>query len=434
MKHLIRHIFCKPGRFYILLLTCICLLCPQGTFNVQAQNSFIHLQFKKQKSNKVDIRFEMIHNLIIVPVFINNSDTLKFILDTGVSHTMITSLKGAYATSFNYAREINLFGLGQGNEVTAYHSFGNVIELPGVIGFNHNVIILKEEFDFLSQGLGTKIHGLLGYDLFDSFTVEIDYRNKKLTLYDPQFYRGRRKTKFLKKAEVIPLEVEKRKPFIRATVFDDFNEEIEGRLLVDCGASHAITLFTSAEENIEIPDNSIYSFIGVGLSGDIYGHIGRAKRFEIGRFKFKKPLVTYPDEESIQITSYEAGRTGSIGADILRRFTVVFDYRHNEILLRPNNSYKDDFTYNLSGIDLMTPFPDLPVYQVTKIRKGSPAWIAGLEVGDQIVSINGIEAGDYELSNIIQLLQSKAGRTILVNVRRENELFQAKFTLEDPIK
>lgn len=384
--------------------------------------------------NKVDIRFEMIHNLIIVPVFINNSDTLKFILDTGVSHTMITSMRGTYTSSFNFAREISLFGLGQGNEVTAYHSFGNVIELPGVIGFNHNVIILKEEFDYLSQGLGTQVHGLLGYDVFDSFTVEIDYKAKKLTLYDPKFYEQRRRDNKLKKAQAIDMEIVKRKPFIKATVIDENNQQIPAKLLVDSGASHALTLFTSANQNIEIPDNSIYTFIGVGLSGDIYGYIGRAKRFEIGNYKFRKPLVTYPEEASVQISNYENDRSGSIGADVLKRFTVVFDYHRGEMILRPNSFFKDDFTYNLSGIDLTTPFPDIPIYQVTKIRRGSPAWIAGLEVGDQIVTINGIETSEYELSNLVQMLQSRAGRTIRVGIKREDQLIQAKFTLEDPIK
>jgi hypothetical protein len=400
----------------------------------QAQKSMIHLQFKKARMNKVDIRFEMIHNLIIVPVFINNSDTLKFILDTGVSHTMITSMRGTYTSSFNFAREINLLGLGQGNEVTAYHSFGNVIELPGVIGFNHNVIILKEEFDFLSQGLGTQVHGLLGFDIFDSFTVEIDYKTRKLTLYDPNFYGQRRRGNIIKKAQVIEMEIVKRKPFVMATVIDENNQELPAKLLVDSGASHALTLFTSANQNIDIPDNSIYTFIGVGLSGDIYGYIGRAKRFEIGDFKFRKPLVTYPDEASVQISNYENERSGSVGADVLKRFTVVFDYHRGEMILRPNSFFKDDFTYNLSGIDLTTPFPDIPIYQVTKIRRGSPAWIAGLEVGDQIVTINGIETSEYELSNLVQMLQSRAGRTIRVGVKREDQVIQAKFTLEDPIK
>ncbi|MCK5700051.1 MAG: aspartate aminotransferase, partial [Cyclobacteriaceae bacterium] len=76
-----------------------------------AQSSMIHLHFKKSRTKKIDLRFKMIHNLIIIPAFINGSDTLNFILDTGVSHTMITSLNGAEGISFNFAREIELFGL-----------------------------------------------------------------------------------------------------------------------------------------------------------------------------------------------------------------------------------------------------------------------------------------------------------------------------------
>jgi predicted aspartyl protease len=415
----------------ILFVSLVLNALPQKS---NAQSNLIHMHFKKKRMNKMDIRFDMIHNLMIVPVFINGSDTMKFILDTGVSHTMITSLKGSYGAAFNYAREINLMGLGNGDEIIAYHSFGNMIEMPGVIGYNHNVIILKDEFDFLSQGLGTQIHGLLGYDVFDSFIVEIDYKSRKMTLYDPDFYERRRRDKMLKKMDVVELEVVRRKPFIYAIVEDEFGNRQDSKLLVDSGASHALTLFTSASEKIEIPDNSIYAFIGIGLSGDIYGHIGRAKAFEIGRYKFKRPLVTFPEEASVQISNYENNRSGSIGADILKRFTVVFDYKRGEMLVKPNGNFKSEFKYNLSGIDLTTPFPDIPVYQVTKIRKGSPAWIAGLEVGDQIVTINGIETSEYSLSNMVQMLQSKAGRTLKVGVKRQEQVFFAKFTLEDPLR
>jgi hypothetical protein len=384
--------------------------------------------------NKTDIRFDLIHNLMIIPVFINGSDTLKFILDTGVSHTMITSLKGSVGASFNFAREITLMGLGNGNEVTAYHSFGNKLELPGVVGVNQSMIILKDDFDYLSQGLGTQIHGLLGYDVFDSFVVEIDYKSRKLTLYDPQFYARRRSDRAKRKMDAVPLSVVRRKPFAKATVQDDLGNTHNLNMLIDSGASNALTLFTSADENLEIPDLSIYSFIGIGLSGDIYGHIGRVRRFGLGRYKFKKPLATFPDEASVQISNYENDRSGSIGADVLKRFTVVFNYSAGEMLLKPNASFKDDFKFNLSGIDITTPFPDLPVYQVTKIREGSPAWIAGLQVGDQIVTINGIETSEYELSNVVQLLQSKSGRTMRVGVKRDDQVFYAKFTLEDPLQ
>ena len=416
-----------------ILLTLIFVFCSNANMIV-AQKSMIHLHFKKSKTKKIDMHFEMIHNLIIIPAFINGSDTLKFILDTGVSHTMITSLDGTAGISFNFAREIELFGLGSGREVQAFHSFGNVIELPGVIGFNHNVIILKEEFDHLSQGLGTQIHGLIGYDVFDSFTVEIDYASKKLTLYDPKHFNAKKRKKSMKKSEVIPMEIHRRKPYINATIYNEYNEESVVNLLVDTGASHAVSIFNSSNNSLEIPENSLYTFIGIGLSGEIYGHIGRTKKMAVGSFKFKNPIVTYPDENSVQLTEYENDRSGSLGADIMNRFTVIFDYREKEMILKPNSNYKHEFKYNLSGIDITTPMPDIPIFQITKIRRGSPAWIAGLEEGDQILTINGIETSLYSLSNIVQMLQSKAGRKLNVGIRRQDQIFSAKFTLEDPIK
>ena len=390
-----------------------------------AQNTSIHLHFKKTKMKKIDIRFKMINNLMIIPVFINGSDTLHFILDTGVSHTIITSLKGAEGVAFNFSREIDLFGLGSGREVKAFHSFGNLVELPGVIGFNHNVILLKEEFDYLSQGLGTTINGLMGFDVFDSFVVEIDYNSKKVTLYDPKFYKERQRDKMLKKSEIVKMEIIRRKPYINVKVVDDNNESIDANLLVDSGASSAISLFQSSDHKMEIPENSMYSFIGVGLSGDIYGHISRAKRLQIGSFKFKKPLVTYPEETTMQMSDYENDRKGSLGADILNRFTVVFDYHGGEMLIKPNSSFNKEFQYNLSGIDITTPIPDFPLFEISKIRKGSPAWIAGLEEGDQITTINGIETSEYTLSNIVQMLQSRADKKLTVGIQREDLSFSA---------
>lgn len=433
MKTLIDIKYYQQNRISVVGFLIVLMLFCTAT-DTAAQNNLIHLHFDKTKTKKGDIHFEMIHNLIIIPVFINGSDTLKFILDTGVSHTMITSMKGAHNTSFNFAREIELFGLGSGREVKAYHSFGNVIELPGVVGFNHNIIILKEDFDFLSQSLGTQIHGLIGYDVFEGFTVEIDYKAQKITLYDPKFYANRVREKLVKKYEPIPLVLERRKPFVKGVVIGENNEERESMFLIDCGASHALSLFTTEQNRLEIPGQSLYTYIGAGLGGDIYGYIGRIKRFRVGDYSFKKPIVTFPDEESVPVAEEDSARGGSIGSDIMKRFDVIIDYRGNEMLLKPNDFYKDEFKYNLSGIDLTTPLPDVPLFEVAKIRKGSPAWIAGLEVGDQIVNINGIETSEYSLSNIVEMLQSRPGRTFRIGVRRIDETFYAKFTLEDPIK
>ena len=42
--------------------------------------------------DKIVVHFKLENNLIIIPVQINNSSTLNFILDTGLKNTIITEL------------------------------------------------------------------------------------------------------------------------------------------------------------------------------------------------------------------------------------------------------------------------------------------------------------------------------------------------------
>ena len=62
------------------------------------------MHFENAKTKKMVLPFKLVHNLIVLPGFINGSDTLNFILDTGVSHTMITSLNGFEGVKFNFSR------------------------------------------------------------------------------------------------------------------------------------------------------------------------------------------------------------------------------------------------------------------------------------------------------------------------------------------
>ena len=419
---------------YSFVLPAIFLLSGTLKQDACAQQSIIGLHFVKAKAKKTDIHFELLHNLIVIPAFINGSDTMRFIFDTGVSHTMITSQTGVPGLSFNFAREIKLYGLGREEAIEAYHSFGNVIELPGVIGFNHNVIILKKEFDFLSKSLGRQVHGLIGYDIFNGFVVEIDYRNKKLTLYDRTFFRERRKEKFMKKFKKLNIEIIRKKPYTTARITDNDNNTLDVNLLIDTGASHALSLFRSIDDRIRIPDKALYAYIGQGLGGEIYGYIGRIKRIELGGFKMKKPVATYPDVTSFVISDTKNERSGSIGADILMRFTAIFDYQNNELLLEPNNYFKKGFKFNLSGLDIATPVPGLRLYTVVKVRRESPAWIAGIEEGDNIVSVNGIDVAELSLSDIMHILQSRPGRKVHMGISRYGRYIHTKFTLEDPLK
>ena len=88
-KHMLER-FCKLGNsgFFLIALFLWLAYVP-----AKAQ-SFLYLKFQNPRNQHISLPFKLVHNLIIVPVTINGSDTLNFIVDTGVSNTMLTSFSG----------------------------------------------------------------------------------------------------------------------------------------------------------------------------------------------------------------------------------------------------------------------------------------------------------------------------------------------------
>ena len=66
--------------------------------------------------------FSVANNLIILTARINGSDTLHFILDTGLKNSIICELENDETLDLEEAREIRVMGLGEGSPVEAIHS------------------------------------------------------------------------------------------------------------------------------------------------------------------------------------------------------------------------------------------------------------------------------------------------------------------------
>lgn len=283
----------------------------------------------------------MINNLIIIPIFINNSDTLFFILDTGINNTIMTELSADESLSLNFSRQIKLQGLGKGDPIDALHSTGNSFLISGIVGYNQDLYVLLQNIFNLSTLLGTKVHGLLGYDLFRNFVVEINYDKKEIILYDPAKYRYRKSSR----SQTLAISLENTKPYIRGEVELEDHTVIPVKLMVDLGASHALWIDKESDPRLKIPSKIIPAFLGTGLSGQISGEIGRIARLRIGKFSFEGPITAFPDSYSITNTSRLDNRNGSIGSEILRRFTVIIDYPNRQITLTPNRAFQRLFPY-----------------------------------------------------------------------------------------
>lgn len=383
-------------------------------------------EFENENRKSITFDFKSASNLVIIPVIINESDTLNFILDTGVRFPMITELPYVNKLNLNFMRPIKIKGLGDGDALTAYKSGNNTIKIDGLIARNQEIHMIIDDNFQISQILGVPVHGLIGFNLFKDFIVEIDYSNTKLTLTKPEHYRSRVKNNDI----VMPLHFEHNKPYVRTTIVTDKNVDVPVKLLVDTGASDAIWLSTSSDNRINLPEKHIETFLGRGLSGDLFGKKGRIGGIWVGPIVLYEPIVSYPENDLIEALINKNDRNGTLGAEVLRRFFVTLDYPNKQMKLRPTSKVKERFSYNMSGIDISNPMPGVPIFTIDNVRKDSPAFFAGLLEHDQILSVNNTHHKSLSLNDINLILQSKENRKINMKVLRDGQEIKTTFHLK----
>ncbi|SHJ20994.1 retropepsin-like aspartic protease [Flavobacterium terrae] len=418
--------------------------------------------FKFSSSKKtITIPFQLANNLIIIPVELNGVD-LNFLVDTGVESTILFSLNEADSISFNNIEKIKIKGLGSGESIDALHSKNNRLVINEFEDFNHEFfIILDEEVNFSSQ-LGVPVHGIIGYHFFKNHFIEINYKTKKISIFNDILDYSKSK---LKKFDKVPISIELEKPYIFSSVLLN-NEEINTKLLVDTGGSDAIWLFED-ENKIQCSDVFFIDYLGKGFSGEIHGKRSRIQKIKIGNNELISPTISFPDKESLQNVSLVVGRNGSLGSEVLRRFTILFDYKNGNMFLKKNSYFDDPFNYNMSGMEiehgglqwikeeiqlkasfvsnekneisvyesdpkssLKYQFSLKPRYEITNVRKSSPADLAGIKKGDVIQRLNGNNAFKYKLQDIISIMQSEEGKWIRLDVERNGVIFKTKFQLK----
>jgi hypothetical protein len=411
--------------------------------------------------NKVTIPFQLINNLVFIPINVNGVE-LTFLLDSGVKETVLFSLEDKNEVSLRNIEKIMLRGLGSEEAMEGLKSVGNVLDVKGMESRNHLLyIIVNQDFN-LSSHVGIPINGIIGYSFFKNGLVEINYEKKKVI-----FYKNSRKNRrrIERKHKKVPITLEEAKPYINAKVVID-REAIPTKLLIDVGNSDAIWLFQNVSDKIKVPTSNFDDYLGKGFSGDVIGKRARIVEFLISDFKFIAPIVAFPDSSSIKHVTLVPDRVGSVGGEILKRFSVVFDYPNEYLYLKKNGNYADPFFYNKSGVEIRhsgvqwvketiqlntsTVYTDYsvankgnntsgfkykfelkPIFEIANIRINSPAAKSGLRVGDIIVSINNRLAYKYTLEKINLLVRSETEEWITIVVERDSQLLKFGFQLID---
>jgi len=397
----------------------------------QAAGTF---QLVHPRAKYTTFKFDTQRNLIVVTARLNGLGPYHFLLDTGVSTSLLTN--AALGDSLHLTRGEELRVVGAGGEDTplrAYRVNDVRVELPGLVAPRMSWLLLSDDALNLSGYAGTRIDGILGAELFQSMVVAIWPMRGQLVCHAPARYRAPRRGWVN-----LPLHLSKGKAYVEAGI-----EQLplaEGaapaplplRLVLDTGAGHALSLETNADRRLHLPPGHLRADLGRGLGGIVRGSIGRVGAISLGRYRLPRVLTSFPDSGQVhqRLRVHDAPRQGNLGFELLKRFNCVIDYPHQRLLLRPNPNSRQPFEHDMSGLSLVAAGPGYRYYQVQSVEAGSPAEAAGIVPEEELVAINLLPTGMLPLTEITQLLRAKDGQRLLLVLRRpDGELHSVSLQL-----
>src|SRR6266404_7134729 len=409
-----------------MTLLCMLLLIP-GTSGIVAGHQRTRIDTPVHKSTRIipkvsfasgtsalKIPFELFGNLILLQVRVNNSDSLRFILDTGADTSVIDAQR---AKALSLKPEGKIVGSGGAGTAEATFTKGVSVSLSGVELLDQKIYVLPLES---LSALGRKIDGVLGNDVLKEFVVEIDYSAGTINLYEPRGYR------YSGTGKIIPLTIDEGLLFVRASVTPQGRAPIEARFEIDSGSTGAILLntpFVESHKLLATVPKTIQTNSG-GVGGTAKMLIGRVNNVRLGRFVIDHPITHFSQAAKGDYASSKYD--GLIGDRILSRFKVIVDYSRRRMILEPTPHFAEPYEIDMSGMELVTDGDDL---LIDDVDEHSSAAEAGVRDGDILVSINGRPAVEFSLDQIRNMFMHD-GKEFSLTLKRDGKLLPIRLKLK----
>jgi hypothetical protein len=361
-----------------------------------AQQSAPLVQFRGG-GNAAEIPARFLDGLVFLPAAVNHSQPSLFQLDsTAPTSTIDPNRRAELGISNLDPAVLNLSGV----DVT----FASLGELA------------KQDF---GARVGRTYEGTLGNDFFASLVIEVNYARQTVRFYDPATYQyaGRGKSVHLSFIAGLPV--------VHAKINVTGSKAVEGDFVLNT-ALDASLLVTPAFANSHKlrPRKTIPSTKSVAGGADP-ADLTRVGAFSLGPFTIAQSIGVFPRTGSL--VDGDRQLAGEMGANMLRRFIVTFDYPHQQIFLDSSSNFRADELEDMSGLGIVASGPGLKRFEVTEVWPHTPGADAGIQKGDVIEGVDGEAAADMSLAEIRALFRQPAGRysvligrgnqTLTVNLR-----------------
>jgi hypothetical protein len=340
-----------------------------------------------------EVPAEFVGNLVFLPVRINGGRPSAFFLDSS-----------AAASSIDPAR-LAVLGLAP--------SPRTVLTMIGVdVPFAPLPAVARPNFGL---DIGRAYDGTLGSDFFARAVVEIDYARQTVRLYDPSSY------KYSGQGATFHLTLSAGLPVVQAKFTNQKGKLLDGDFVVSTANDDTVILFDHYAESHRIlgghwktipnVDPSLSAPSGAAV-------VARLKDFQIGSLSPEGLLVTFSNADLPG--SHDSHLSGVIGAAFLARFTVVFDYPHQQLILNPNMHFPSDDQEDKSGITVVAKGDALHNFEVVDVNPGSPAAKAGIQKGDVIAGVDEDAAADMTLAELRDLFR-QIGHKYNLSIERNGQ-------------
>ncbi len=295
------------------------------------QSAVSNARFTSGRS-ALNIPLEIDNNIILLKVSVNGSRPMRFIFDTGASHSVLQRQRGV---ELGLKPEEQVDGTATGGAIEGNLTSGVSLRVAGAEVANQQIVLLT-----FPVPPGFEFDGVIGYDFIKEFVVEIDYLNKTMKLHDPRVYR------YPGQGEIIPMVVEGgRIPFIKTKIFFEKGPPVEASLEVDTGADRTVIFSSPFVAKQKLVDRMFETVEGGGrgAGGEQKIRVGQVKAVQVGKFLFSNLPV------GLVLEADGKEGDGVIGGEIFRRFKLIIDYSRERMILEPNRSFNEPFQFETGG-------------------------------------------------------------------------------------
>ena len=293
-----------------------------GCLSISSYAASPDIRFSSGKS-ALKIPFELHNNQIYLQITVNDSKPAWFILDTGAGNIISRSLAQKLGLKLQEQGEFQAPGK---SGIFKYALTKKVsFKLPGAVLTDENVAVVA--FEDVEKCVGHSTDGIIGFELFNSAVVEIDYKMRLLNIFGAKSYQ------YSGKGEPFPIETMSNG---HVTVRANFTPSAgraptTGKFVVDTGFALSLLLNSSfIRQNKLLADGQGQPFTVCGF-GQAKAIKDKVAALWLGAYKFENATAIFSQPQSG--VDEHADVDGLLGGEFLSRYKVIFDYSRGRMIL-----------------------------------------------------------------------------------------------------